>query len=52
MDNAADDNAVDNNAAGPGSIRERWTSAVAAAVAFWDIIAVQNAAMTTMTMGG
>ncbi len=49
VDDAADDNVVDNVAAGPGSIRERRTLAMAA---FWDVIAVQDAAMTMTTIGG
>jgi hypothetical protein len=51
-DNAAENDAADDDAAGPGSVRERRTLAVAAATAFRDIIAVQDAAMTTTTMGG
>jgi hypothetical protein len=46
------DDAAADNAAGPGSIRERRTSAVAAAAAFRDVIAVQDATMMTTTMGG
>jgi hypothetical protein len=46
------DNTADNDVAGPGSVWERRTSAVAAAAAFRDVIAVQDAAMTTTTMGG
>ncbi len=52
MDDAADNEAADDNAAGMGSVRERRTLAVAATTAFRDIIAVQDAAMTTTTMGG
>ena len=52
MDNAADDDTADDNAAGPGSIQERQTSAVGSATAFRDVIATQDTAMTTATMGG
>jgi hypothetical protein len=52
VDNTADDDAANDNAAGPGSIRERRTLAMAATAAFWDVIAAQDAAMTMTTMGG
>jgi hypothetical protein len=52
VDDAADKDAVDDNAVGPKSVREKWTSAVVAAAAFRDVIAAQDAAMTTTTMGG
>jgi hypothetical protein len=50
--NAADNNAVDDDVAGPGSVQERGMLAVAAAAAFQNVIAVQDAAMRTTTMGG
>ncbi len=52
VENVADNNVADNDAAGLGSIRERQTLAVAAAAAFRDVIPVQDTAMTMMTMGG
>jgi hypothetical protein len=52
VDNVVDDDAADNNMAGPGSIRERRTSAVAAAAAFQDLITTQDATMTMTTIGG
>ncbi len=52
VDNAVDNDVADNNAVGPGSVQERRTLAVAAAVALRDVIAAQDAAMTMTTMGG
>jgi hypothetical protein len=52
VDDAAIEDAANDNAAGPGSVRERRTLAMAAAVAFWDIIVAKDAAMTMMTMRG